>query len=262
MEAIQRRKGEVSEMHKEKEMTTTKPPTTEEALEPCPFCGAVPVVEQSLDPRRLQVKHGEYCVMALNEFGRGRTHYIEYRFRKAWNRRISPASAAPVVDELREELALLFGAYHAKLDHQLPAVECSESECVRMRGRIYAASKSSGTTRDAAQNAAESIIDEFESVLLVPDGYTAKAFYGRRWTDIIEHRISATAAAAPVEQQPLPPLPTLYAMFEEWRTSFPEGKQPEPGTPQTEQLIDAWIAGFAKHNEITCARTNEVEEGS
>lgn len=72
-----------------------------------------------------------------------------------------------------------------------------------------------------------------------------------------------TPTAAPVAQRltkSLPPLSTLYAMFEEWRTSFPEGKQPEPDAPQTEQLIDAWIAGFAKHNEITCAAPVEQSD--
>ena len=51
----------------------------------------------------------------------------------------------------------------------------------------------------------------------------------------------------------MPPLQTLYEMFEEWRMSFPLKHRPERDAPNTKQLEDAWIAGFAKHNEITCA---------
>jgi hypothetical protein len=52
-------------------------------------------------------------------------------------------------------------------------------------------------------------------------------------------------------------------MFEEWRLRFPERHRPERGAPETELLMDAWIAGFAKHNEITCAlRSRPVEQQS
>jgi hypothetical protein len=54
---------------------------------------------------------------------------------------------------------------------------------------------------------------------------------------------------------------TLYDMFEEWRLRFPERHRPERGAPETERLLDAWIAGFAKHHKITCAavRAGSVE---
>lgn len=63
---------------------------TEQRVLPCPFCRTIPVEEQSLQPRWFYIKHGEYCVLALNEFGRGRIQYLERRFLNAWNRR--PAS--------------------------------------------------------------------------------------------------------------------------------------------------------------------------
>lgn len=47
--------------------------------------------------------------------------------------------------------------------------------------------------------------------------------------------------------------PTLHEMFDEWFTSLPVERRPERDSPAFDLLIDAWIAGFAKHNEITCA---------
>lgn len=47
--------------------------------------------------------------------------------------------------------------------------------------------------------------------------------------------------------------PTLRQMFEEWFTSLPVEKRPMRGSPTFDLLSLAWIAGFAKHNEITCA---------
>jgi hypothetical protein len=51
-------------------------------------------------------------------------------------------------------------------------------------------------------------------------------------------------------------------MLEEWRLRFPERHRPERGAPETERLLDAWIAGFAKHHKITCAavRAGSVEQ--
>lgn len=47
--------------------------------------------------------------------------------------------------------------------------------------------------------------------------------------------------------------PMLREMFDEWFTSLPVEGTPLEGTPAHDLLIDAWIAGFAKHNEITVA---------
>lgn len=46
--------------------------------------------------------------------------------------------------------------------------------------------------------------------------------------------------------------PNLRAMFDEWFRSVPRERRPMEDSAH-ELLIDAWIAGFAKHNEITCA---------
>lgn len=47
--------------------------------------------------------------------------------------------------------------------------------------------------------------------------------------------------------------PTLREMFDEWFTSLPAQGRPIEGSAAFGLLSDAWIAGFAKHNEITCA---------
>lgn len=47
--------------------------------------------------------------------------------------------------------------------------------------------------------------------------------------------------------------PTLREMFDEWFMSLPVERRPMRDSPASDLLVDAWIAGFAKHNEITCA---------
>lgn len=47
--------------------------------------------------------------------------------------------------------------------------------------------------------------------------------------------------------------PTLRQMFDEWFMALPVEKRPMRGSPTFDLLSLAWIAGFVKHNEITCA---------
>lgn len=64
------------------------------------------------------------------------------------------------------------------------AAECFESIIKEQGGQVFEVNGNSDSARRAAEATVNAIIDEFESVLLVPDGFTAKGFYGKRWTDI------------------------------------------------------------------------------
>lgn len=82
-------------------MTTTKAQsTTEEALEPCPWCKALPVKTDLAPSQRFRIAHKVDCYLfdRLKDMrSQGRAHYISLMQVEAWNG-CAPASAAPVVD--------------------------------------------------------------------------------------------------------------------------------------------------------------------
>lgn len=83
---------------------TTKPQSTTEALEPCPFCGAKPrlITIPGFEPR-CYVMCSLGCGACGPEFN-GRD--AADRATASWNTRLSPATAAPVVDENTDSISL------------------------------------------------------------------------------------------------------------------------------------------------------------